>query len=207
MIDALHKLTESMRAKVQLMVGRAILSAINDGGAVQTVQAQLMADEVQDDAERIQQYGFTSVPLPGAEAVLVFVGGNRDHGLVIATEDRRYRKTGLQPGEVCLYTDEGDSIIFNRGKIVRITAGAEVDITAPVVNVNAGTQAQVTSPLVTVTASTKVRLVTPALEVTGDIKDNCDSGGKTMAAMRTAYNGHSHTDPQGGSVGPATPSM
>lgn len=184
MIDALHKLTESMRAKVQLMVGRAILSAINDGGAVQTVQAQLMADEVQDDAERIQQYGYTSVPLPGAEAVLVFVGGNRDHGLVIATEDRRYRLVGLAAGEVAIYDDQGQKVHLTRAGIVVNGAGKPI----------------------TLTNASKVRMET-SLEVTGDIKDNCDGGGKTMAAMRTAYNGHSHTDPQGGSVGSATPSM
>lgn len=179
MIDAIQKLTESLRGKVQLMVGRAILSAINDGGAIQTVQAQLLADEVQDDAERIQQYGFSSVPLAGAEGVLVFVGGNRDHGLVIATDDRRYRKKGLQAGEVCLYTDEGDSIVFNRGKIVRVTAGTQVEVTAPVV---------------TIKAATKVRMETPLLEVTGDIKDKCDSSGKTMAGMRTTYNTHTHNE-------------
>lgn len=179
MIDAIQKLTENLRGKVQLMVGRAILSAINDSGAIQTAQAQLLADEVQDDAERIQQYGFSSVPLSGAEGVLVFVGGNRDHGLVIATDDRRYRKKGLQPGEVCLYTDEGDCIVFNRGKIVRITAGTQVEVTAPVV---------------TIKAATKVRIETPLLEVTGDIKDKCDSSGKTMAGMRTTYNTHTHNE-------------
>ena len=179
MIDAIQKLTEGLRGKVQLMIGRAILTAIDDGGAIQTAQAQLLADEVQDGAERIQQYGFSSVPLAGAEGVLVFVGGNRDHGLIIATDDRRHRKSGLQPGEVCLYTDEGDSIVLNRGRIVRITAGAQVEVTAPVV---------------TIKAATKIRLETPLLEVTGDIKDQCDSGGKTMAGMRTSYNTHTHNE-------------
>lgn len=179
MIDAIQKLTESLRGKVQLMVGRAILSAIDDGGAIQTAQVQLLADEVQDDAERIQQYGFSSVPLAGAEGVVVFVGGNRDHGLLVATDDRRYRKKGMQPGEVCLYTDEGDSIVLNRGKIVRVTAGTQVEVTAPVV---------------TLKASAKVRMETPLLEVTGDIRDNCGGGGKTMGDMRTTYNTHTHNE-------------
>ena len=80
MIDAIQKMTEGLRGRVQLMIGRAILSAISDAGKIQTAQAQLLADEVQDDVERIQEYGFASVPLPGAEGVVVFVGGNRDHG-------------------------------------------------------------------------------------------------------------------------------
>lgn len=184
MIDALHKLTEGMRAKVNLMVGRAILSAVNDSAALQTVQAQLLADEVLDDVERVQQYGYTSVPLPGAEGVVVFVGGNRDHGLVIATDDRRYRKAGLAAGEVAIYDDQGQSVHITRSGIVVNGAGKPV----------------------TITNTPKVRMET-SLEVTGEVKDNCDGTGKTMAAMRSTYNSHTHSDPQGGSVGGPSAAM
>ena len=187
MIAAVEKLTESLRGKVMLMVGRAILTAVGDGGGVQRVQAALLADESHDDAERIQEYGFSSVPLSGAEAVMVFPAGCRDHGLVVATDDRRYRKKGLQPGEVCLYTDEGDSMIFQRGKILHIEVGSEVRIVAP---------------LVTVRASTKARFETPLLEVTGDIKDRCDAAGRTMSGMRGIYNTHTH--PENDSGGPTS---
>lgn len=53
-------------------------------------------------------------------------------------------------------------------------------------------------------ADTKVRMDVPLLEVTGEVRDLCDGGGKTMSSMRTTYNSHTHSDPQGGSVG--TPS-
>lgn len=161
MIEALNKLTESMRAKVQLMVGRAILRAASDAASLQTVQASLMADEVLDDVERVQQYGFTSVPLPGAEAVLVFVGGNRDHGLVIATDDRRFRLKGLPGGEVAIYDDLEQKVHLTRTGIVVHSTGT-------------------------------VRVEASGLHCTGDIKDNCDGAGKTMAEMRTIYNGHGH---------------
>jgi phage baseplate assembly protein V len=173
MIDALSKLTEGMRAKVQLMVGRAILSAVSDGGPIQTVQAQLLADEVLDDVEHVQHYGYTSVPLAGAEGVLVFVGGNRDHGLVIATDDRRHRPIGLEPGEVAIYDDQGQEVRITRGGIVVNGAGKPV----------------------TITNASVVRMESH-LEVTGDIKDQCDGSGKTMASMRSIYNGHGH--PAGG---------
>ncbi len=180
MIEAIRKLTEDMRGKMQLMVGRAILAATRDGGAIQTAQVQLLDEEIHDDAERIQEYGFSSVPLAGAEGVLVFVGGNRDHGLIIATDDRRYRKNAMAPGEVCLYTDEGDSVVLSRGRVIRVTAGAELSVTAPLVNV---------------VASSKVRMVTPRLEVTGDIRDRCDAtDGRTMAQMRSTYSAHTHRE-------------
>ncbi|WP_431477838.1 phage baseplate assembly protein domain-containing protein [Massilia eburnea] len=58
--------------------------------------------------------GFTSVPKPGAEGVVVFVGGNRDHGLVIAVEDRRFRLKGLASGEVAIYDDQGQKVHLTR---------------------------------------------------------------------------------------------
>lgn len=54
---------------------------------------------------------------------------------------------------------------------------------------------------VTVAANSKIRFDTPLLEVTGEVKDLCDTIGKTMSDMRNIYNMHTHSDPQGGSVG------
>lgn len=171
MIEAIQRLTEDMRGKIRLMVGRAILSAVQDGGAIQTAQASLLADEAHDDMERVQQYGFTSVPMQGAEAVVVFPGGNRDHGLIIAVDDRRYRLRGLESGEVALYTDEGDSLVLKRGNTIEIT-----------------------TEVLLVKASQKARFETPLLETTGEIKDRCDADGRTMEGMRTTYNIHTHNE-------------
>ena len=86
----------------------------NDKGGLQTGQVSLLEDELRDKVERVQDYGLTSNPLPGAEAITLFVGGNRDHGLIIKVDDRRYRLKGLKGGEVAMYTDEGDFIHFKR---------------------------------------------------------------------------------------------
>lgn len=126
------RMMDDMRNRVRLTIGRAVLAMVSDAKAIQTVQAQLLADETQDNVERIQEYGYTSVPLPGAEAVLVFVGGQRDHGLVIATDDRRYRPKGLVGGESCLYTDEdidgGHRVHMKRGKIIEVQSGPTASI-------------------------------------------------------------------------------
>jgi phage gp45-like len=176
MIDLINRMTEDLRGKVRLMVGRAVIAVINDSGPIQTAQAQLLADEVQDDAERIQEYGFTSVPLSGAEAVVAFVGGNRDHGLIIAVDDRRYRLKGLPGGEVAIYDDQGQKVHLTRDGIVIDGAGKDVTIqNAPTVHMGGN------------------------LAVAGNIiaqGDVSDHGNKSMAAMRNAYNTHKgHTLP------------
>lgn len=123
------KILQSLSNKVQLMVGRAIIAAVNEQSPNQQVQIKLLADE-DTEAERFTEYGFTSVPHDGCEAITIFVGGNRDHGIVIGTSDRRYRLKGLQNGEVAIYTDEGSHIKLARGKLIEIV-GQRVNITAP----------------------------------------------------------------------------
>lgn len=123
----IDKMVAPLRRRVRLMISRAVLSMINDAGGIQLVQVKLLDGEVRDGVERMQNYGVTSVPLPGAEGVMVCVSGDRDHGIVIAMDDRRYRIKGLQPGEVAVYTDEDQEahkhrIIFKRGGAIEALA-------------------------------------------------------------------------------------
>lgn len=113
MIRAINKVTAPIARRVQLMVARGVLAIVNDATKMQGVQVQLLSGEVRD-MERFQNYGFIGNPKAGAEVVAVFVGGNRDHGLAIAIDDRRYRVKGLQPGEVAIYDDLGHKIILTR---------------------------------------------------------------------------------------------
>ncbi|MCU1276553.1 MAG: Phage-related baseplate assembly protein [bacterium] len=136
---AIEKLTAPARRRIAMMVNRCTVKLVNDALKMQRVQITLMADEALDGVEHLQSYGFTSNPLPDAEAIALSVGGLRNHVVVIACDDRRYRLTGLQSGEVAMYTDEGDKIVLKRGNIIEITS------------------------------ATKVRLVTPRVEMTGNL--------------------------------------
>lgn len=98
------KVVDPLGRRVRLMVGRAILKVIDDTQKCQTVQANVLEGEAHDVVERFQEYGFTSVPEAGAEAIVVALAGDRSHLVSIASEDRRYRPTGLQKGEVAIYT-------------------------------------------------------------------------------------------------------
>jgi phage gp45-like len=60
----------------------------------------------------------------------VFPGGLRSHGVVLAVEDRRYRLTGLEDGEVALFDDLGNIIKLGRERI-EMTAVTELRVEAP----------------------------------------------------------------------------
>ncbi len=164
---------------LMMMIGRGRIGPINDGGTVQTLQIDFGNGEVRDDIPRLVEYGLASSPPTSSDAVAVFFGGDRSAGVVIATNSQAYRMKGLASGEVAIYDDKGQSVYLTAAGIV----------------INGGGNP------VTVTNAPRVRLETALLECTGDILDNCDTQSTTQAGMRSAYNPHTHPDPQGGTTG------
>ena len=105
------------------LIARCTMALANAGRKLQTLQIRMLAGELKDDVEHMEPYGYTSCPQPGAEGVALFPGGDRSHGVVIVISDRRFRLQGLKPGEVELYTDEGDKIHFERGRKLTFKTG------------------------------------------------------------------------------------
>lgn len=136
MIGAAREMLGGLEGRVRGMVARAIVRLVDDARQAQELQLDLLADESQDAVERFQNYGLTSVPHAGAEALVVFAGGLRSHGVVLAVEDRRYRLTGLEEGEVALFDDLGNIIKLGRDAI-SVTATTRLTVDAPTVEVTA----------------------------------------------------------------------
>jgi len=105
------------RIKGLVTVGRVKSAASGSAASGSAIVEGIVDDELR----AIQQYGFASRPLPGAEAVVLTVGSNADEAIIIAMDDRRYR-IALQAGEVALCDDEGSRVILRRGGIVEIEA-------------------------------------------------------------------------------------
>ena len=103
------------------MAGRAVVSLIHDGLKLQEAQAHIIDGEYVDRVERFQQYGFTSVPHPGAEGIYLSLNGSRDHGVLICVDDRRFRMVGLANGEVALYDDQDQKVHLTRDGILIYT--------------------------------------------------------------------------------------
>lgn len=125
MMRAYDRLSRELRRRVMLMVGRAVLSLVDDSTPLQTVQVEALSGEIIDGAERFQIYGFTSHPLEGADALVLSVGGVRQHP-VILVDDRRHRVKGLAKGEVAVYTSEhGDGA---QRHIIHMKSGREIEM-------------------------------------------------------------------------------
>jgi phage baseplate assembly protein V len=130
-----------MRNGIANILARGLVALGNSASKLQSLQLRLLAGEVKDNMEHLEPYGYTACPLPGAEALAGFIGGDRSHGVVIVVADRRFRLQGLKPGEVALYTDEGDFFHFKRGRVIeletmtlKVTAHAAVEFDTPLIS-------------------------------------------------------------------------
>lgn len=151
---------------------RGIVRLVFDGLRAQEVQASLTDGETHEDLQRLQPYGFHSSPPVGTECLAVFIGGNRDHGLVVGEVFRAASARNLASGEV---------LVFNAltGATARLKADGSIDVTpAPGQSVN------VLGPLAIAGNVT----VTGSLTASGNVSDVNGS----MQEMRGYYNTHTH---------------
>ena len=124
------------------LLARGTVVLAHSATKLQSLQMRLTAGEVNDDMEHFEPYGFTSNPLAGAEGIATFLGGDRSHAIVLVVADRRYRLQSLAPGEVAIYTDEGDKVHFKRGRVIDIETGTLNIRASQAVNIDTPTLTQ-----------------------------------------------------------------
>lgn len=162
---------QSLQRQVLSLIGRAVVKSIDAASKCQTVDVELVGGQPKSGIEHFEPYGFTSRANAGSEALVLFPDADRSHGIAVAVADRRYRLKGLKTGEVALYDDQGQSVTLTRNGIV-VDCGGKI---------------------ITFKNAPKARFEMD-IESTGQIKDLCDSSGRTMAEMRVTYNGHKHKE-------------
>lgn len=191
-MSALSKALQPLSRKLNNMISRAIINIVKDSEGIQIVQIGGYANEVLDGIERFGNFGFTAVPKKPdgtgtAEGIVVFPGGNRSHGIVIALEDRRFRPTDTEEGESVVYNAVGDTIKLDKDGNINITATKDVNITAfgKVDIISAGDIDLNPTGDVNIAGNLEVD---GDINATGEVADNDGD----MAEQRTAYNAHKH---------------
>ncbi len=182
-------LLDPIVTKIRMMLARGVLALVDDARKMQAVQVKGMAGEALNDVEHPQPYGFTSNPLPGAEAFMMFPGGDRSHGIALVIDDRRYRLKPLGSGEVAIYSHEGHSVVLKNGRLV------QVDCDDLVINASASVSINTSSFSVTasqITWDAAQATLTGLLSVAGDIRALTGSAALAMSRIRTLYNRHTH---------------
>lgn len=130
MIDMIKKIVAPLQRRITMMVLRAVVQNVDTSKPMTQFQFSGFPDEILTGIEYIEPYGFTSAPEEGAEAVVLFIAGNRDHGVAISVGDRATRLKGLLPGEAALYHKDGTKILMKGGGKIQITNPAGNELVA-----------------------------------------------------------------------------
>lgn len=100
----------SLTSQLAGLVLRGVVHLVDSALRMQTAQLEVDEDDVRDDCEVWEPYGFTAAPLDGAEGLAASLGASADHTVLLCVADRRYRPTDLANGEVCLYDSAGHEL-------------------------------------------------------------------------------------------------
>lgn len=105
-----------MRGLFKNIFRQGRLGRLNDKHDTQVAQVELFADEVVDEVERIQNYGFTSLPTEGG-VYAIPMGGKGNQLIIVAINDDKTRLRIL-PGEVAIYHAEGHHVVLKEGGVI-----------------------------------------------------------------------------------------
>ncbi len=85
----IEKALNSLRRRIVGMLSRALVTGIVEDLQRQNLQVKIHSDESCDNIERFQNYGTSSYPPEGSEAILAALGGNLGNLVAIAVEDKK----------------------------------------------------------------------------------------------------------------------
>lgn len=155
------------------MMARGVLETVDDASGVQVLGLSLLEGESKSNVERMQNYGFSSHPMGEAEAVVIFPGGDRSAGVVVALDERGTRMTGLGAGEVAVYCNSGDSIVLGMDGKITITTKNLVIEAAEKVTISAPGGVEIDAPTVTATGD----VIAGTISLQNHVHGGVDPGG------------------------------
>lgn len=173
-----QKLIAPMMRRLRLIADRAVVTMVTDSLQRQGLQLKVLADETADDVERFQNYGHTSVPPVGSEAIVLGIGGARAGLVAIAVEDKSVRPKDLEAGDNCLYHLEGHRIILRKDGLLELEAKTVI-----------------------INASEKLTMISPDTEIQGPLHVTGQiSSDEDVKAGDISLSGHDHKEGVGAPV-------
>jgi phage baseplate assembly protein V len=191
---------EKLYSRLHQITRRVTLQVGNDSSqAYQSWQTLGYPGELRDGVPRVQEFGRSTMPLPGAQGVTLSTNAGW-HGsqAIVATTDPRYRPTGLNGGETADYMVDGANVQGDGGTLRLILKGALGWITTMFGRtINVGDTSAVTINIGTTASSVTINMggSSATVNITGA------SGDVVVAGVSLVH--HVHSDAGGsGDSGP-----
>jgi phage gp45-like len=115
---------ETLKNKISMMIGRAIVNTINNSKLTATIQVTALNGDIIPDVEYLSPYGFEGMPSK-SQTVIVSINGNKDQALAIVLHDRDSRPKDLSLDETKLYSKFGGFVKCNKNGEVEIMGNAD----------------------------------------------------------------------------------
>jgi phage baseplate assembly protein V len=130
LLKTVQALIKPLQSKMNQLMSRGKIEQINDTPPFQQFQVSYGENDVQNQVERIQNFGFTAVPPKDSECVSLFLGGQKEFPVILAADHRESRLTGLKEGESAQYNSDGSKIHLKLGGELEIdlTPGGKLKI-------------------------------------------------------------------------------
>ena len=180
---------------IQRLASAARVLRTDDGTQIQVVQVEILGGELRN-VQRLQDYGITSVPLPGAEGIALSLNGQRGRTVMIKADDGRHRPVDLEPGDVCLYTHEGTVVHLQKGRKVLVEAAEQVTVKSADIVFDGPVRCLKTLSVADlITGEKGLDVSGAAAEVNGA---TISQAGDVTTAQGKSLNGHRHNGDSGG---------
>lgn len=119
--------------RLRMLVDRTALSRVSYREKIRLLQVSSRTGVPIDGVEHLEPAGFSSHPLPGAETVVVNLGGNSGRAVVILVNDRRHRVV-IEEGESIIYNmPHGDFVKVKKDRSIHLKSELKVFMETPLV--------------------------------------------------------------------------
>ena len=120
----ISRILQNIKSKLYAIVGRAVVTALDNSGGMLLAQVQFYGSETYDGMHVLQNYGFESMVDTvdeGNETLVCSQGGSRTMSTIVAIHNPEHRPRTLNSGEVMIYSKFGQSILLKSDGSVRVT--------------------------------------------------------------------------------------
>lgn len=130
-------MSADLNRRLASLFGRGVLRHADVTAGLAMTQAEFWKGETRR-VELPQGYGFAAALMPGAEIFGGFANGDRDAGVGLANDDRRYRLLDLKAGEVAIYGKAGRTAPFQWVKMTADPKDGTIKVKAARIELRAG---------------------------------------------------------------------
>ena len=119
-----------MFERLSRMMSRAIVTMKDGSRALRKLQTLHLGNEVRNNVEHFEPYGFTSEPHLNAEVLTVSLDGDREHTIAAIVTDRRYRPVSPITVKTTASVEVQAPTVHMTGNLIvdgNITAKGQVD--------------------------------------------------------------------------------